>query len=126
MRALVFVAQAQLPESWRMFSRRGSTDDSFPEPKQWNGDDERSGLSASAGKGLAYRCADCAWTGRGGPSALDHHREDHHGIELVSLPGRTVNFSCCETSDGRRVDAEGCRRCSAAIGEDCAPWCDEL
>lgn len=96
---------------------------SFPEPGPQ--EDYRPGLDADTSQGLAYRCGECAWTGRGGIRAFDHHREDHHAIELRDLPGRVVNFSCCETSDGRRMDAEPCRICSAEVGEECAPWCGD-
>lgn len=96
---------------------------SFHEPQPQ--EDDRPGLEPNASRGLAYVCARCGWTGTGGVKAFDHHRIDHHDIELRDLPGRTVSFSCCETADGRCVDAEGCRKCSADVGEPCAPWCGE-
>lgn len=95
---------------------------SFPEPGPQ--DDHAPGLDAHAPKGIAYRCTECVWTGRGGVKAFDHHREDHHAIALIT--GQVISFSCCEDVNGRRVDAEPCLRCGAVLGQSCVPWCDEV
>ena len=44
--------------------------------------------------GIAYRCRQCRWTGRGGANAYDHHRDTSH-TAIYSRAGARQVFGCC-------------------------------
>jgi hypothetical protein len=64
-----------------------------PDAPEWSGDppDPR-----EAGPGHAYRCLECAWSGRSA-QAYDHHRDQPaHRIVLRDAPQfGPVIFGCC-------------------------------
>lgn len=51
---------------------------------------------------ITYRCLDCAWTGKGGIKAWDHHQERHHQI-AIKVTGDMAVFSCCAGGAIRRT-----------------------
>jgi hypothetical protein len=73
--------------------RRPRWETSFPDPHDGAEDDP--GTVGRGPHGLAYHCLDCAWTGRGGAAAYDHHRDDRHH-RLAVADGTRCAFGCCQ------------------------------
>ena len=71
----------------------------FPEPTAWNGDPQAGDDPNRSGRGIKYRCLDCAWTGPTGAQAYDHHvaNGQHHRIAIKYHPTARAAFGCCPT-----------------------------
>lgn len=67
---------------------------------RWKTDVDADAPDCEPGIAEHYHCLDCAWRGRGGLAAFDHHRSatPHHRIALRAWRDRPVSFSCCASA----------------------------
>lgn len=60
--------------------------------KHWNGEpDAHHGNPHAGGSGIPYVCRGCAWTGRGGVKALEHHVNTGHAVRGKHWPASWPN-----------------------------------